>query len=178
MCRILRFIVLLLCLMLSVAQASFDCICGQEQCVCFIQTGDEGPAVKAVVRMLMQQGYLPPKMPVSLYSEQVTQAVIAFQKAHKRPETGMLDDETLTLLIWSVTCEELDAQNPLMLGTPVWIPTDGGRRHHSDPTCCDMYDPRLVSHRNALAMDMQRCGRCKPTGLDTILQWNRPTTDP
>lgn len=76
----------------------------------------------------------------------------------------MLDDDTLTLLLWGMLPSALDQAEPASSKLPMWIPTDGGIRHHDLKTCSNMLDPRLVSQRNALAMEMLHCGRCKPAG--------------
>ena len=67
--------------------------------------------------------------------------------------------------------QELDVAEPDSIGCLVWIPTDGGIRHHKRCTCSSMFDPRLVSQRNALKMDMQACGRCDPDGFNTDLSF-------
>lgn len=146
------------------ALAEIPCICGLEACLCFVQLGDEGMAVEAIQNELVAQGWLAPKDDASSFDENTRQAVIAFQAAHALPTTGMMDDNTLTLLLWGVLPDELDIRHPESSALPMWIPTDGGIRHHDTPTCSKMHDPRLVSQRNALAMNMLHCGRCKPFG--------------
>lgn len=96
-------------------------------------------------------------------------AVLRLQQANALPETGLMDDATLTLLLFGLSPDELDVSDPFSVGGPVWVPTDGGKRHHRKPSCSGMLDPRLVSQRNALAMDMLPCGRCKPDGFNTSL---------
>ena len=146
------------------ALAEIHCVCGLEACICFIQLGDEGMAVEAVQNELVAQGWLAPKDDASSFDEKTRLAVIAFQAAHELPATGMMDDDTLTLLLWGMLPDELDVRRPESSTLPMWIPTDGGIRHHDKRTCSNMHDPRLVSQRNALAMNMLPCGRCKPFG--------------
>ncbi len=155
---------LCLCLLGSAALAEIPCICGYADCLCFIQLGDEGMAVEAIQNALVEQGWLAAKDDASAFDEKTQQAVIAFQTAHELSPTGQMDDDTLTLLLWGMLPEALDAAQPFSSTLTVWIPTDGGIRHHDTPTCSQMYDPRLVSQRNALAMNMLHCGRCKPAG--------------
>lgn len=166
--RLLAFALGLL-LLAPCALAEDDCICGQPDCVCFIQLGDGGMAVEAIQNALVEQGYLQPNDDASGFDEATRQAVMAFQTAHELSPTGMMDDSTLTLLLWGMTPEELDEADPLSIGLLVWVPTDCGIRHHKRESCCDMLDPRLISRRNALRMEMEPCGRCQPTGLNTEL---------
>lgn len=157
-------IVLCACLIGCTALAEIPCVCGLTDCQCFIQLDDEGMAVEAIQNALVAQGCLAPNDDASAFDDKTRQAVIAFQAAHELPTTGMMDDDTLTLLLWGMLPEELDAARPDTSSLPMWVPTDGGIRHHDKPTCSKMYDPRLVSQRNALAMNMLHCGRCKPFG--------------
>ena len=149
--------------------AEIPCICGQEDCLCFIQMGDEGHPVEAIQNQLVSQGYLAQNDDASIFDENTKMAVIAFQLENNLEATGMMDDDTLTLLLWGLLPDELDQVDPLSIGKPVWIPTDGGIRHHKRATCCAMLDPRLISQRNALKMEMTRCGRCRPDGSNTEL---------
>lgn len=155
---------LCLCLVFHAASAEIPCACGLAECICFIQLGDEGMPVEAIQNTLVIQGYLAPNADGSSFDERTLQAVIAFQTKHGLEPTGMMDDETLTLLLWGMLPEALDAAQPFSSTLTVWVPTDGGKRHHDKPTCSGMLDPRLVSQRNALAMEMLHCGRCKPPG--------------
>lgn len=154
----------LLCLSVCTARAEISCICGQAECRCFIQLGDEGMPVEAIQNALVAQGYLAAKDDGSCFDERTYHAVIHFQTANGLPATGMMDDETLTLLLFGMLPDALDAAQPDSSNVMVWIPTDGGKRHHDRSTCSGMSDPRLVSQRNALAMEMLHCGRCKPAG--------------
>ncbi|MGX8705083.1 MAG: peptidoglycan-binding domain-containing protein, partial [bacterium] len=100
------------------------------------------------------------------FTEEVENAVIQFQRNNNLPETGAMDDDTLTLLIWNIDPLELDRTNPIVHEKPetfpdmAYIPTDGGKKHHSNPLCSDMYDPRKVSIRNAIKMGFEACGKC------------------
>lgn len=162
--RKILLLILCICLVSCTALAEIPCVCGLEDCQCFIQFGDEGMAVEAIQNALVFQGWLAPDDDASAFDERTRQAVIAFQNAHELSPTGMLDDDTLTLLLWGMMPDELDAAQPESSRLAMWIPTDGGIRHHDSPTCSGMLDPRLVSQRNALAMNMLHCGRCKPFG--------------
>ena len=162
--RKVLFVLLLLSLCLCTAQAEIPCRCGQEPCGCFIQLGDEGPAVEFIQNTLTAQGFLALRDDASAFDEKTRQAVLRFQEANDLSPTGVMDDDTLTLLLWGMSPDALDAAQPFSSTLVVWIPTDGGIRHHDKPSCSKMFDPRLVSQRNALAMGMLHCGRCKPAG--------------
>lgn len=155
-----------ICLLLAACSvaAEIPCVCGMDKCQCFIQLGDEGMPVETIQNALVSQGYLAPNDDASAFDEKTLQAVLKFQEAHHLPLTGMMDDETLTLLLWGVLPEDLGTLEPHSSSLIVWIPTDGGKRHHDTPTCSGMHDPRLVTQRNALVMNMLHCGRCKPLG--------------
>jgi peptidoglycan hydrolase-like protein with peptidoglycan-binding domain len=156
--------VVILLLTLHCAHAEIPCQCGQANCLCFIQLGDEGPAVEFIQNTLIVRGYLAPNDDTSDYDEKTVSAVMRFQQDNGLSPTGRMDDETLTLLLWGMLPIELNAAQPGSSTVVVWIPTDGGIRHHDLETCSGMYDPRLVSQRNAHAMNMLHCGRCKPPG--------------
>lgn len=158
-----RFIVFMLALAflpLHHVSASewIKCDCRASTCVCFIQKGDEGPFVSAVIKLLKEKGYCDRKQKVSIFDEGARNGVIALQKEAGIPETGMLDDETLTFLIFDMLPFELDKADPLSRGECNWIPTDGGKRRHYSPECSRMYDPRKVSVRNAEALGYTICG--------------------
>ena len=162
-------IFLMLCTISVCAAAEIPCQCGREACLCFIQLGDKGPAVEFIQNMLVEKGYLAPRDDASAYDEKTVAAVKRFQEDNNLAPTGMMDDETLTLLLWGMLPVALDAAQPGSIEAPVWIPTDGGIRHHMSGMCCNMSDPRLVSQRNAIQMNMKDCGRCHPTGYNTDL---------
>ena len=157
-------VLLILILYFTVALAEIPCQCNLEPCLCFIQLGDEGPAVEFIQNALVSQGYLAPNDDASTFDEKTCQAVLRFQTEHALPSTGTMDDDTLTLLLWGMLPEALNESEPTSSTLPMWIPTDGGIRHHDNKTCSQMFDPRLVSQRNALAMNMLHCGRCRPFG--------------
>ncbi len=164
--RRMTAMLMLLCLLICQAGAEIPCQCGLENCQCFMQFGDEGPAVEFIQNMLIIRGYLAPNDDASAFDEKTLAAVQRFQQDNSRSPTGIMDDETLTLLLWGMLPDELNAAHPDSSTLAVWIPTDGGIRHHDLETCSGMLDPRLVSQRNALAMNMHHCGRCKPPGYD------------
>ena len=150
------------------------CDCGQEPCACFIQIGDSGSFVAGIIDRLIDQGYLETGMEKNSYSRTVEAAAGRFQQDHGLPQTGMMDDDTLTLLIWGVLPEALDARQPVERDRPetypdmVYVPTDGGQKRHSNPDCCDMYDPRKVSIRNAARMGYDACEKCEVEREQTL----------
>lgn len=163
----MRKLLMMLCLLCSFCcecLAEIPCTCGLDQCICFIQLGDGGVAMEYIQHELIAQGYLLPSQDSALFDEHTLQAVLHFQEANGLPHTGLMDDATLTLLLWGMLPDALDIADPLSNGRAVWIPTDGGIRRHVKPTCSKMSDPRRVSVRNAAVLNMQPCGRCNKDG--------------
>lgn len=163
----LLFLAVCLCMIGRLAFAEIPCSCSKADCVCYIQLYDEGRAVDAIQNALIAQGYLESRDDASVFDERTMQAVIRFQQAHGLSPTGTMNDETLTLLLWGMLPEELDVAEGESSRLVVWIPTDGGIRHHDLSSCSGMLDPRLVTQRNALMMDLLHCGRCKPDGYQS-----------
>ena len=161
-----RLLLILLCLLFcfDFAFAELPCVCFQEPCVCYIQLDDGGPALEYIQHALISQGFLNESNDAYLFDKYTLQAILAFQESNNLPQTGTLDDATLTLLLWGMLPEELDLAEPLSKGRLVWIPTDGGIRRHLKPDCCGMFSPRRVSVRNAELMNMLPCGICNRGG--------------
>lgn len=134
--------------------------CGKSPCICFLQEGDEGVAVQGVVKYLKAQHYL--SNSPSSYTSAVTAAVKKLQAAYALDETGTLDDDTLTCLIFGMTADKLDVAQPSSTADEVWIPTNGGKKRHSRPTCSKMISPRKMSARNAEALGLDPCKKCNP----------------
>ncbi len=42
----------------------------------------------------------------------------------------------------------------------VWIPTNGGKKYHSRPSCSNMIDPIQVTKSKAVSQGFTACGRC------------------
>ena len=139
------------------------CDCDQVECICFIQQGDEGPVVTSIIKLLIEQGYCEEQQDVFCFDERAKKGVIQLQKEYGLPQTGLLDDDTLTVLIWGCLPEELDEKEPESRYDFNWVPTDGGIRRHRKPECCKMYDPRKISVRNAEALGYSKCGICNKT---------------
>jgi len=152
-----------------------SCDCGETACVCFMQKGDFGLPVGLAIDVLKQTGYLDPKHSKTYDSEAET-AVLKLQRDCGLPETGVLDDDTLTFLLWGMNSEQLDAEYASMPLKMVWVPTDGGKKYHNKKTCSQMYDPRKISQRNAIALGIEPCGRCakadKGITYDSIIEIN------
>lgn len=142
------------------ALAAIEDDCGQTPCVCFLQEGDEGIAVEGVTKLLAQQGYLAKKS--SSYTAAVSKAVTAFQSGNGLEQTGMMDDDTLTMLIYGQTSDALTAADGNSNPREVWVPVNGGKKRHGKATCSGMDHPRKMSVRNADALGIEPCGRCKP----------------
>jgi len=162
-----RILILVFCLLLGLnaAASELPCeYCQQHPCNCYIQLGDGGPAIEYIQHALISQGYLHSSNDAYLFDNDTLDAICRFQSAYELPVTGMLDDNTLTLLLWGVSPEELDILEPLTNGRFVWLPTDGGIRRHLKSTCCNMFNPRRVSVRNADLMNFMPCGKCNRGG--------------
>ena len=160
-----RFMALVLLLTLLSAQAvlaagksHIECNCVTRRCECFIQYGDEGGAVKKIIRLLKDKGYLDLGLSTEELNGPVENAIIAFQTDNKLEPTGQMDDETLTLLLWNMTPEQLDIVNPNY--RTVYIPVNGGKKRHLNPDCSGMDHPRKVSDRNAKALGFEGCKKC------------------
>ena len=128
-------------------------------CVCFIQKDDEGNFVKAIIKELIKKNYLPKKTPTGRFTDDVEKAVKQFQSDHQLEQTGMMDDDTLTILLWDMTPNELDKITSPHDAKTVFIPTDGGKKRHIKETCSGMEDPRKVSIRNADIVGFDACKR-------------------
>lgn len=134
--------------------------CGQSPCTCFLQEGDEGLAVQGVIKLLREQGYL--KSSPTQYTADVSKAVKALQRDCGLSKTGTLDDDTLSCLIWGMTADELNDAKPRSSASEVWVPTNGGKKRHRTATCSGMNAPRKMSARNAEALGLEPCKKCKP----------------
>jgi len=153
--RVLYSVILLLMLLIPPCSADdIACDCTGTKCSCFVQMGDEGIAVDGIIDLLAEQGYLSSNR-IGAFDDRIYGAVCEFQKDHAMTQSGVLDDDTLTLLIWG---KHMPEEN----GVEVWVPTDGGKKRHKNPTCSGMYDPRKMSARNAQALGLNACKRCNP----------------
>ena len=153
-----------LCMLFAFSETEenvFACTCEKEVCECFIQEGDIGPSVQGVITYLKERGYLSQAHSRGVFDEEVTLAVKAFQKDMDLTETGMLDNETLTLLIFYGMPESMYLWNE-RAEKLVYIPTDGGIRRHKTADCCGMLSPRKISVLNAEALLMEPCEHCNP----------------
>ncbi len=158
--KITAVILSILLLFPIAAQADIRCDCGLEECSCFLQLGDIGIAVEGLCRFLVDEDYLAPDKAVEIFNEDVYQAVLRVQEDFGLPLSGLVDDDTLTCLIWGMTAAELNAADPASNAALNWIPTDGGSRMHIKPECCSMIAPRMISIRNALRLGIEPCGIC------------------
>jgi len=147
------------------AFAHIPCLCSNppDQCTCFIQLGDTGFAVQQIIQVLHKKGYLQKIDKKSEFTPDVREAVIRLQEENGLVCTGWMDDETLNELLQDIPFnpskrkvikhrKELDYDI-------VCVPTDGGIRYHTDPLCSDMYNPRLITRRNAELLGIEHCQR-------------------
>ena len=152
-------LVLVLVLMSSSAFALVRHTCGLDDCICFVQKGDKGRAVRGVIAELYEQGYLNTKYGTT-YTDEVVEAVKAFQKSHRIKQDGKLTDTTLTWLLWDMSVSNLDKKYPNSDGQEVWVPTDGGTKFHSNASCSSMSYARKMSARNAQRLGFTPCKKC------------------
>lgn len=153
------------------AFAYIPCMCNNpsDQCTCFIQLGDKGLAVKKIVELLYTKGYLKAITKKNEFTPDVKQAVIKFQVDHNLNSTGWMDDETLDALLLDVFPADDEKHSQEYWDAICFVPTDGGIKYHSDPTCSDMYNPRMISRVNAMSLGIEPCKKnsCKRSSLLT-----------
>ncbi len=167
--RISAWVMLFILLSLPVTSAYssgssyIPCDCLTSPCSCFIQEGDKGDFVKAIVKLLKDKRYLKKSAEKTVFTAETTAAVKRFQRDNGLEPTGMMDDDTLTLLIWGMLPEELDLTKPYVYGNAstipatVYVPVVGGKKRHATAQCCNMDHPRKVSIRNAEAVGFDAC---------------------
>lgn len=120
-----------------------SCACRLEECVCFAQMGDTGYLIEAVRELLNQSGYTLPKRPKATFDDEMLYAVLNYQKDMGIYESGMLDDETLTMLFGT---EKYAASYYFPC---FYVPVNGGEKLHADAACSGMLHPRMISAENA-----------------------------
>ncbi len=142
------------------AYAHIPCMCDNppDQCTCFIQLGDKGYAMERIIARLIKIGYLKKSVKKTEFTPEVKQAVLQFQIDNNLECTGWMDDETLNALLSDVVPDEKERYPKSHWDGIYYVPTDGGKRYHADPTCCDMYNPRMISGVNAECLGIHFCG--------------------
>ncbi len=142
------------------AYAYIPCMCKKspDQCECFIQLGDKGPAVKQIIKILVDEGYLKKPRKSSEFTSEVEDAVMKFQADHNLERTGRMDDETLDTLLFDELPDPSVQYEEERWSDIVFIPTDGGIRYHINPNCCDMHHPRMITRVNAEKLRISLCG--------------------
>ncbi len=160
--RLLAFLIVLVSLFSTIisAYAHIPCVCDNppDQCTCFIQLGDKGYAVERIIARLKKIGYLGKSVKKTEFTPEVKQAVLQFQRDYNLECTGWMDDETLNALLSDVLPDEKVKYPKSHWDGIYYVPTDGGKRYHADPTCCDMYNPRMISGVNAECLGIHFCG--------------------
>ena len=149
------------------AYAHIPCQCNNppDQCTCFIQLGDKGLAVERIIERLKEKGYLNKSAKKTEFTQEVRQAVIKLQTDNNLECTGWMDDETLDALLFGILPVEDERHSIEFWDSICFVPTDGGKKHHSDPTCSGMFNPRMISRVNARSLGIEPCGKntCKKT---------------
>lgn len=157
-------LLLALALLLTVpALAVIEDDCGQIPCVCFLQLGDEGIAVEGVTRLLAEREYLATEH--VRFSSGVMKAVIFFQAENDLTQTGTMDDDTLTLLIFGMMSDALTEADDSLSPEPVWVSVNGGEKWHLNPICSGMEHPRKLAKRNAIALGIESCELCARSSI-------------
>ena len=160
--RFLAFLVILVSFFSTIipAYAHIPCMCDNppDQCTCFVQLGDKGYAVERIIARLIKIGYLKKSVKKTEFTPEVKQAVLQFQIDNNLECTGWMDDETLNVLLSDVVPDEKEKYSKSHWDGIYYVPTDGGKRYHADPTCCDMYNPRMISGVNAECLGIVFCG--------------------
>lgn len=164
---ILIIVLMLLSLIAEDAFAYIPCMCNNppDQCTCFIQLGDKGLPVEKIIHILNKKGYLQIITKKAEFTPDVRQAVIQFQVDNNLEPTGWMDDETLDMLLVNELPDVSAIYSMEYWDAICYIPTDGGKKHHADPTCSDMYNPRMISRVNAICLGIEACGKdtCRKT---------------
>ena len=162
------FLIMLIVLssLIESAFAHIPCQCKNppDQCTCFIQLGDKGYAVNKIISVLQSKGYLGKLNKNSEFTPEVKQAVLKFQTDHSLESTGWMDDETLDALLEGILPDKKAKNSKEIWDNTFWdticyIPTDGGEKHHANPFCSDMLNPRLMSRQNAMSLGILPCGK-------------------
>ena len=143
------------------ASAHIPCMCDNppDQCTCFIQLGDKGLAVKKIIEVLQNKGYLHKIDQKNEFTVEVKQAVLKFQADNNLECTGWMDDETLNALLNNVLPDQSYKNTAEFWDAICYVPTDGGQRHHANPKCSEMLNPRMISRVNAMSLGIKPCGK-------------------
>ena len=148
------------------AFAHIPCMCNNppDQCTCFIQLGDKGFAVKRIIEALQSKGYLGTVKKNNEFTPEVRQAVLKLQSDFGLDCTGWMDDETLDALVGDILPDKSakglkEIWTSAFWDTICYVPTDGGEKHHADPHCSDMLNPRMMSRPNAMSLGILPCGK-------------------
>lgn len=148
-----RFVSLVLVLLMCFAALSeaavkqpefLPCVCGFEECVCFAREGDTGYLVQTARSLLFEMNLLDKLHPQAKFDENMKTALLDFQELKGLDRTGLLDDETLTMLF---------ATEHEMLIPDVrcfYVPVNGGQELHISSVCSGMIDSRMVSARSGM----------------------------
>lgn len=156
------------------AYAHIPCQCDNppDQCTCFIQLGDKGLAVERIIDRLIDKGYLNKSYDGSEFIPQVKKAVIKLQTEYNLECTGWMDDETLDALLYDVLPDTSAKYPESYWDTICFVPTDGGQKHHTNPECSDMYNPRIISRVNAECLGIEHCRRNTCSNYSDLLTYS------
>lgn len=116
-----------------------------------LRKGDKGEEVKALQNRLIELGYLT-GAPDGDFGNRTRAAIIDFQKMNDLNADGVVGNKTITSLY----------SNTVKRQVWVWIPTRGGKKYHSKPSCSNMIEPEKVTYCEAIKRGFGDCGKCKP----------------
>ena len=124
----------------------------------YISYGDAGePLANIFMRIGAHFGKNPDDEAV--FGDAVLECLLKFQADNGLEQTGCFDFETLSLLLpysESVNTSILDPDDI------IWIPMHGGKKHHYDRKCSNMFEPRQMPRGCARVLGFDPCKRCYP----------------
>jgi len=149
--------VCLLCsaVFMNVQAEGLICECALEKCECFLQLGDSGGAMRAVIRKLAERGYLNDRRVKTTYTAKVRLAVEELQSDFALSMDGLLNDETLCALLGYIASDEDEKHDSV-----VWVSSRSGIRYHEKKNCSGMRNPRKMSQKHAQLLQLDPCGIC------------------
>lgn len=114
-----------------------------------LKKGDTGAEVKALQNRLIELGFLSGAADGD-YGNGTRAAVTEFQKANGLDADGVAGNKTLTTLYSDYAKKQVW----------VWIPSGGGGKYHSNPSCSKMISPQKVTMSEAIKKGFDPCGKC------------------
>lgn len=95
----------------------------------------------------------------AVFGDAVLECLLQFQADNSLTQTGCFDFETLSLLLPYAVSTNTSVLDPDDI---IWIPMHGGKKHHRESECSNMFEPRQMPRGCALALGFDPCKRCYP----------------